>query len=119
MLIAERQSLLRELLAQRGISDLDSLATELKVSSSTVRRDIEQLEQEGLVRRTHGGVVWTGERVTSPNTPSSLPYAFDQRMNYQVDAKRRIARAARRLVHANDTILLDGGTTTFYFAQEI
>jgi DeoR family fructose operon transcriptional repressor len=120
MLIAERHNLLQELIAQRGISDLDSLAAELKVSSSTVRRDLEQLEQRGLVKRTHGGVIWAGnEQRPSPNSTGSLPYAFDQRMGYQVDAKRQVARAARNLVSANDTILVDGGTTTFYFAQEL
>jgi DeoR family fructose operon transcriptional repressor len=119
MLIAERHNLLQELIAQRGISDLDSLAAELKVSSSTVRRDLEQLEQRGLVKRTHGGVIWAGNERPSPNSTGSLPYAFDQRMGYQVDAKRQVARAARDLVSANDTILVDGGTTTFYFAQEL
>lgn len=125
MLIAERHNLLQELIAQRGISDLDSLAAELKVSQSTVRRDIELFEQRGLVKRTHGGVIWTGQptnggpAAAGANPIASLPYAFDQRMGYQVDAKRQVARAARRLVSPNDTILLDGGTTTFYFAQEL
>lgn len=124
MLIAERHNLLQDLIAQRGISDLDSLAAELKVSQSTVRRDIELLEQRGVVKRTHGGVIWTGQpAAASPtataNPIASLPYAFDQRMGYQVDAKRLVARAARRLVSPNDTILVDGGTTTFYFAQEL
>ena len=57
MLIAERQSLLQELLAQRGMSDLDSLASELQVSQSTVRRDLEYLEKQGLLTRTHGGAL--------------------------------------------------------------
>ena len=87
MIIAERQSRLRELLAERGMSDLDSLAAELRVSQSTVRRDIDGLVDHGLVKRTHGGVIWIGDRATAPNT---RPYAFDQRMEYQVDAKRLI-----------------------------
>src|SRR5690242_5603544 len=114
MLIAERQSRLQELLAQRGIADLDSLAEQLRVSSSTIRRDVEQLESKGLVSRTHGGVIWIGDR-----NNSTRPYAFDQRMSYQVDAKRRIARAARNLVRPGETILIDGGTTTFYLAEEL
>jgi len=117
MLIAERQSLLRELLAQRGMSDLDTLASELQVSQSTVRRDLEQLEQKGLVTRTHGGAIWVGDRESA--TTNARPYAFDQRMEFQVDAKRKIARAARKLVKPGETILLDGGTTTFYLAREL
>lgn len=114
MLIAERQSRLQELLARRGISDLDTLARELNVSNSTVRRDVEILEQKGLVNRTHGGVIWTGDKNASPR-----PYAFDQRTEYRADAKRAIARAARQLIQSGQTILLDGGTTTFYLAQEL
>ena len=116
MLIAERKSRLRDLLAERGISDLDSLAAELRVSPSTVRRDIQTMEEQGLVKRTHGGVIWVGDRV---NGSSPRPYAFDQRMGYQQDAKRQIARAARSLVQPGQTVLIDGGTTTFYLAQEL
>jgi DeoR family transcriptional regulator, fructose operon transcriptional repressor len=116
MIIAERKSLLRELIAQRGISDLDSLAAELQVSPSTVRRDVQALEEEGIVKRTHGGVIWVGERA---DTVGARPYAFDQRMAYQVEVKRQIARAAKSLVQPGQTILIDGGTTTFYLAQEL
>lgn len=115
MLIPERQTRLKELLSQRGSCDLESLAVELRVSQSTVRRDIEMLEQSGLVRRTHGGVIWVGDKVTT----GTRPYAFDQRMGYQLDAKRQIARAARGLVQPGDTVLIDGGTTTFHLAQEL
>src|SRR5947208_10375047 len=116
MLIPMRQSRLQEFLAKRGMCDLDTLASELRVSQSTVRRDIEQLEQRGLVTRTHGGVIWIGDR---SSTASIRPYAFDQRMNFQVEAKRQIARSAARLVSGGETVLIDGGTTTFYLAQEL
>jgi DeoR/GlpR family transcriptional regulator of sugar metabolism len=115
MIIAERQSRLRELLAERGMSDLESLAAELKVSLSTVRRDVDALVEQGLVNRTHGGVIWIGDR----GAPNTRPYAFDQRMEFAVDAKRQIARAARELVQPGETILLDGGTTTFYLAEQL
>ena len=114
MLIAERQSRLRDLLSRRGMCDLETLAAELNVSQSTIRRDIEILEQRGAVERTHGGVIWVGDRANS-----SRPYAFHQRMGYRIEEKRQIARAARKLVQPGQTILIDGGTTTFYFAQEL
>lgn len=96
------------------MADLDTLSAELGVSQSTVRRDVEMLEHDGLVKRTHGGVIWIGEPIAG-----TRPYAFDQRMGYQLDAKRAIARAARALVQPGQTILIDGGTTTFYLAQEL
>jgi DeoR family transcriptional regulator, fructose operon transcriptional repressor len=116
MLIPMRQSRLQDFLAKRGMCDLDTLAAELNVSQSTVRRDIEQLEQRGLVSRTHGGVIWIGD---SSSTITPRPYAFDQRMNYQVESKRQIARAAASLVSPGETVLIDGGTTTYYLAQEL
>ena len=116
MMVAERQSRLRDLLSRRGMSDLDTLAAELNVSQSTIRRDVEMFEQTGLVERTHGGVIWLGDRTTSP---AAGPYAFHQRMNYRSDSKHRIAQAAGRLVQPGQTILIDGGTTTFYLAQEL
>lgn len=117
MLIAQRQTRLRELLAQRRILPLDSLARELGVSQSTVRRDLDELERQGLVQPTHGGVIWIGDQAVSP--AQARPYAFNQRMNVQLEAKRRIARAAAALVPAQQTILLGGGTTTFYLAEQL
>ena len=96
------------------MSDLDSLAAALKVSLSTVRRDVETLESQGLVKRTHGGAIWVGNRDSSPRA-----YAFDQRMDLRADVKRRIAQAAKQLVNDGETVLIDGGTTTFHFAREL
>jgi DeoR/GlpR family transcriptional regulator of sugar metabolism len=114
MLIPERQSRLQELLASRGISDLELLASQLDVSQSTVRRDIDGLVQRGLARRTHGGVVWLGDRNNGPR-----PYAFEQRLGHQLDAKRRIAKAAKALINPGETVLIDGGTTAYYLAEEL
>jgi DeoR/GlpR family transcriptional regulator of sugar metabolism len=116
MLIAERQSLLQELIASRGVVDLETLASELRVSHSTVRRDVDLLVRQGIVTRTHGGVVWAGEKREDWSTS---PDALDQRMGLQVQAKLRIARAARTLVHPGETVLLDGGSTTHYLARQL
>ena len=97
------------------MADLETLAGELGVSLSTVRRDVEMLEQSGVVERTHGGVVWVADRVATPGRP----YAFHHRMGYRIEQKRQIARAAQSLVKPGQTILIDGGTTTFYFAEEL
>ncbi|HTW94053.1 MAG TPA: DeoR/GlpR family DNA-binding transcription regulator [Tepidisphaeraceae bacterium] len=114
MLIEERQSRLKEQLARQGMCDLDSLAKALGVSQSTVRRDVEALAADGLARRTHGGVIWLGER-----SGPARSYIFDQRLDDHQDAKRQIARTAAELVQPGQTVLIDGGTTTYYLAEAL
>ncbi len=83
----------------------------LQVSESTIRRDLEALEQAGEARRTHGGVFWTGEADKMP--------VFENRRDDRWTAKRSIGRAAAELVDDDDTILLDGGSTTYELARQL
>ena len=105
----ERRQQLSEVLARRGFADLSLLAAELNVSDSTVRRDLSQLEEEGIVRRTHGGAVFVSDRF------SALNYAA--RESTEVAEKQAIGRAVANMVRDGETILLDGGTTTFQVAR--
>jgi len=98
-----------ELIRQRGFASLPALAESLAVSESTVRRDLDFLEESGAAQRTHGGAFYTG--------PSPKLAHFDQRQSLNWDKKRQIAVAASRLIDDNDTILLDGGSTTYELAQ--
>ena len=97
------------MIRQRGFASLPALAEALEVSESTVRRDLDFLEESGVAQRTHGGVFYTG--------PSPKLAHFDQRQSLKWDKKRQIAVAASRLIEDNDTILLDGGSTTYELAQ--
>jgi len=105
----DRRNRLLELIRQRGFASLPALAEQLAVSESTVRRDLDFLEESGVAQRTHGGVFYTG--------PSPKLAHFDQRQSFNWDKKRRIAVAASRLIDDNDTVLLDGGSTTYELAQ--
>jgi DeoR family transcriptional regulator, fructose operon transcriptional repressor len=105
----DRRSRLLELIRQRGFASLPALAEALDVSESTVRRDLDFLEESGVAQRTHGGVFYTG--------PSPKLAHFDQRQSLNWDRKRQIAVAASRLIEDNETILLDGGSTTYELAQ--
>ncbi|MCH5377616.1 MAG: DeoR/GlpR family DNA-binding transcription regulator, partial [Planctomycetes bacterium] len=109
MIAEERRNRVLELVRVRGFASLPDLATELQVSESTVRRDLDYLEETGVARRTHGGVFYTGP---SPKLPH-----FDVRQSVEWDKKRQIAVAASRLIEAGDTVLLDGGSTTYELAR--
>ncbi len=109
MLAEERRNRLLELVRVRGFSSLPELAEQLEVSESTVRRDVEHLEVTGSARRIHGGVLYSGG---SPKLPH-----FDDRQPAQWQWKRAIARAAVKLIDDGDTVLLDGGSTTYEVAR--
>ena len=115
MLIAERQSRLRELLARRGMCDLirspPSCGSRSRPSAAT-----SSLVDEGLVQRTHGGVIWVGDRsnaATPGPTRSTSGWATSS------TPSARSPRRPRSLVQPGETILIDGGTTTFYLAEEL
>ncbi len=105
----DRRKHLLELVRKRGFASLPDLAEALKVSPSTVRRDLDYLEESGTAKRTHGGVWYTGP---SPKLPH-----FEQRQHSQWEKKRLIAQVAAELIEDGDTILLDGGSTTYELAQ--
>lgn len=98
-----------ELIRGRGFAALPELAEQLGVSESTVRRDLEFLEETGAARRTHGGVFYTGA------TPK-LPW-FEEREPAQWDKKKSIAARAAQLIEDGDVLLLDGGSTTYEVAR--
>ncbi len=104
-----RRARLLELVRQRGFATLPALADVLQVSESTVRRDLDVLEENGSAKRTFGGAFYTGP---SPQLPH-----FDRRQAAQWEQKRLIAVAAATLIEEGDTILLDGGSTTYELAR--
>jgi DeoR/GlpR family transcriptional regulator of sugar metabolism len=104
-----RRNQLLELIRSRGFASLPDLVETLGVSESTVRRDLEFLEESGAARRTRGGVFYTGQMPKLPH--------FEERQPMQWDRKRAIARRAAELIQPGETVLLDGGTTTYEVAR--
>lgn len=104
-----RRTQVLEKIRLQGFASLPDLAEEFGVSESTIRRDLEQLEESGTAKRTHGGVFYTGE---SPKLQH-----FDRNQSINWDKKTRIARAAAGLIDECDTLLMDGGSTTYELAR--
>ena len=109
MLAEERKALLIRRLRDNGYIQVTDLANELGISSATIRRDIIDLEKEGLCIRKRGGAVRSSQGVTM-----ELPYDVKKYRN--TDAKNRIAKEALKLIENGDTILLDAGSTVFALA---
>lgn len=102
---------MRDLIQSRGFASLGELADTLQVSESTIRRDLDYLESSGTARRTHGGVFWTGG--------SDTLRVFETRRDTDWSAKAAIGQTAADLVEDHDTILLDGGSTTYELARHL
>ncbi len=105
-----RQRIFEEVLARHTVSVTD-LATRFDVSAMTVRRDLQALEEQGLVESVHGGAK------TSNQNPFELSFA--QRELAGVDAKRAIGRTAAALVGDGETVALDASTTTLQVARNL
>ena len=101
-----------EMLSVNGFMPLAELVQTLGVSESTVRRDLELLEEQGLIRRTHGGAVYVQD---SP----AHRLAFAERETTAARQKQAIAEVVAGLIPAGQAVLLDGGTTCFEIARAI
>ena len=91
-----------------SVGDLSSM---LGVSEVTVRKDLDQLEAQGLLTRVHGGAVVSGR--------GRLELYFAAREQQRLDQKRRIAQAAAALIHSGQRIFLDASTTALQVARLI
>jgi DeoR/GlpR family transcriptional regulator of sugar metabolism len=110
--IEERRLKTAESLSRKGFMSLAELAGELGVSESTIRRDLEVLEEQGAIRRTHGGAV-------SIQDPSSHRLAFADREMTAMPQKQAIAKAVAALIPENQTVIIDGGTTCHEVARAL
>ncbi len=111
MLAETRRRHLLEMITRQGYATLEELVRQLGVSDSTVRRDLEALDAQGAIKRTHGGAVYAGEVRLMP--------AFDDRTGTAAIEKRAIGHLAASLIADGDTVLLDGGTTTLEVARAL
>jgi DeoR/GlpR family transcriptional regulator of sugar metabolism len=109
MLTDERQALILEHLQAQGRVLAADLADELEVSADTVRRDLRELDDAGLLKRVHGGAL--------PRRGDAAPFAVRERR--APEAKDSIARRAANLVRDGQVVVLDGGTTTLRVARAL
>jgi DeoR/GlpR family transcriptional regulator of sugar metabolism len=104
LISAARRAEVLQWVQSHGVVQVNELARSLGVSPSTIRRDLSQMEVEGLLRRVHGGaMVEEGPAVEPQHRERAIAAAAE---------KRRIAARAARLLDDNATILISGGTTT-------
>jgi DeoR family transcriptional regulator, fructose operon transcriptional repressor len=108
-LAPQRWDDLRALIRDSGVIRVEDLCRRLRVSPATVRRDLDQLELSGAIRRVHGGAVSVESRLDEP--------VFADKTSLAAREKHGIAEAALRFVEPGDTVYLDGGSTVLELAR--
>lgn len=109
MLLVERRQRVLELVRRQGFITLNDLADTVEASGSTLRRDLDHWQDQGLVKRIHGGAMFVGDATSLPS--------LEERTAQQLDEKRLLAHAAAARVRDDESVLLDGGTTTLEIAR--
>ncbi|NQX71901.1 DeoR family transcriptional regulator [Paenibacillus ferrarius] len=111
MLVAERWQRIVQVVNERGSIRVTELSELCQVTEETIRRDLDRLESEGKLMRSHGGAVSVKEAQTE------VP--FMERETAQSDFKNSIAKEAITHIREHDRIILDASTTAWYMARWI
>jgi DeoR family fructose operon transcriptional repressor len=109
LLAAERRMRILQLMEKNQSVKVADLCERFGVTDETIRRDLSQLESEGLVDRAHGGAVL--------NQRLRVAYPYHLRQTQSPREKQVIGKAAAELVQDGATVILDNGTTTFEVAR--
>lgn len=110
MLKNKRHEEILEILKHEGFISVKELGERLFASQPTIRRDLDFLEKEGMVRRNHGGVILAGDSVNAP---------ISYRRGKHFKEKNRIARLAATLIENDQLIFIDGSTTALCLSEYI
>ena len=111
MMSEERRTQILQIVRSKGRAKVNELAHRFSTSAVTIRNDLNELHQRGLVLRSHGGAV----------LPETIlrESPVNERLKSHVDEKRRIGAVAASLIQDGETIILDSGTTTLEIARQI
>lgn len=111
MLAAERGEKIVQIVNGQGSVRVSELSEMFGVTEETIRRDLDRLEREGRLKRSHGGAISLRE--------PQLEVPYSEREVTNVAEKQRIARRAVELVEEHDFIILDASSTAWYMADAL
>jgi DeoR family transcriptional regulator of aga operon len=112
MLIEERRQHILALVQQNGRVLVEDLSRDLGISRITIRKDLDQLQDRGLLLRTHGGALL-------PQSGALFDPSLKEKETRHSQEKQRIADAAVALIQEGQCVLLDSGTTTTAIARAL
>ncbi len=109
----QRLDLIEQFIREHKYADLHTLAKQFRISLSTVRRALSDLERRGAVRRHHGGASLAGEE----GSPGG--YNFITQDDRCAGEKHAIAQHVAHVIEPGMTVLIDGGTTPYAVARQL
>jgi DeoR/GlpR family transcriptional regulator of sugar metabolism len=109
--LEERRKDILTWILDHGRVSVSELSEHYGVSEVTIRADLQALENQELILRTHGGAI--------PNKPELTDIALNKRIEKEVEEKSRIGQAAARLISHGETIFLDSSTTSLAIARQL
>jgi DeoR/GlpR family transcriptional regulator of sugar metabolism len=111
ILLPDRWSQIIDLVDRRGGASVDEISKALEISPATTRRDLARIQARGLLRRTRGGA--------EPSSHLRIGRTIAESRRTNPLEKERIGRAAAALVHPGETLMIDGGFTTYQVARHL
>lgn len=105
MLPEERKGKIVNYINEKGAVSAVELMQEFNASEATIRRDLTELDQKGLISKVHGGAISVPEQML-------MDHKVSERAELNLSQKQAIARYAASLIQDNDFVFLDAGTTT-------
>lgn len=111
MLPDERRRKVVELITDRGSHTVDELADRFQVSDATIRRDLQELDSQGLIERTHGGAL--------PAVSRGDEEAYEQKQVTNLEMKQAIGERASEEIRDGMAVCFDAGTTTMQVATQL
>jgi len=95
---------------------VSDLADQFNRSPSSIRLDLTELEKRGILKRTHGGAILAEKAETDFIFGKNF---LNLRLETNKPEKEKIAKAVTELIHDGDSIMIDGGSTTYYVAKQL
>ena len=111
MTVKERRSQILKLLEERDTLSVKDLAKEFEVSTPTLYKDLDTLEQEKLIIKSYGGIKLLKD--------DKYRHDFFHQLKVEKESKETIAQRAVKLIRDGETIFLDASTTTYYLCREL
>ncbi len=112
MLSVERQTLIAEMVREKPLVKVTELMEKFGVSDMTIRRDLDVLQKQGIIKKVYGGAV-----LATSATGVNQDVHMEVRVEAFTNRKREIAKRAVDLIGTQDVIILDAGTTTLELAR--